>query len=50
MHLAVWLLPDPLGELQRSPRLLAAVVEMSYFKGEREGQGRVRGGDCLLFI
>jgi len=59
MRLAAGLHPDPLGELQRSPRhqtLNCNRGRVLFLRGgeweereEREREG-VRGGDCLLFI
>jgi len=55
MHLVVGLHPDPLGELQHSPRRSShnwGRGPTSKGKGrERKGRrGRVRGGDCLLYL
>jgi len=41
--LAVWIRPDPLGELKRSPDPLAAIKGVLLLRRGKEGKGR--GGE-----
>jgi len=62
MRLAAWLRPDPLGRFSAPPDPLAAIgggvpllrgTEKRRRKGrrrEKDREGRVRGGDCLLIV